>query len=95
MVKKLSTMLFLSELYGRIGQILQEHGDMPVARLQDLHIDGILTNRGSGFMGFDNTNFFIHQSTLVDNNGFGKAVASRKRFVINPYGNEERDESRY
>ena len=88
-------MLWLSELYGRIGQILHEHGDMQVVRLQDLHIDGILTNRGSGFMGFDNANFYIHQSNLVDNNGGGKAVASRKRFVIDPLGNGERDESIY
>ena len=68
---------------------------MQVVRLQDLHIDGILTNRGSGFMGFDNANFYIHQSNLVDNNGGGKAVASRKRFVIDPLGNGERDESIY
>ena len=88
-------MLLLSELYGRIGQILHEHGDMQVVRFQDLHIDGLLIGRGSGFMGFDNTNFYIHQSDLVDNNGVGKTVASRKRFVIDPLGNEERDKSRY
>lgn len=30
---------FLSELYGRIGQILQEHGDMEIVREKILGID--------------------------------------------------------
>lgn len=88
-------MLFLSELYGRAGQILHEHGDMPVVRFQDLQMDGIRTNEGSGFMDFDNTNFSIHQTDIVDDNGFGKTIATRKRFVIDPYGNGKRDKSRY
>lgn len=67
---------------------------MQVMRFQDLHIDGILTS-GRGFMEFDNTSFSIHQTDIVDNNGFGKTVASRKRFIIDPYGNGKRDKSRY
>ena len=88
-------MLYLSELYGRIGQILHEHGDMEVARMQDVHIDG-LTNAYSGFMEYDNTDFYIHQSDVTENNGeSGKVIASRKRFVINPYGNGKRNKDRY
>lgn len=34
--------MYLSELYGRIGQILQEHGDMKVQRARSLKIDGIV-----------------------------------------------------
>ena len=68
---------------------------MQVVRLQDLHIDGTLATRGSGLMGFGNANFYILQTDLVDNNGVSKTAASRKRFVIDPFGNGERDESRY
>ena len=88
-------MLYLSELYGRIGQILREHGDMEVTRMQDAHIDG-LTNVYSGFMEYDNTDFYIHQSDVTEGNGeSGKVIASRKRFVINPYGNGKRNKDRY
>jgi hypothetical protein len=34
----------LSELYGRIGQILREQGDMDVIRIRSLDIDGIVQN---------------------------------------------------
>ena len=36
-------MYWLSELHGRLGQILREYGDMPVVRRRDLHIDGSMT----------------------------------------------------
>ena len=86
----------LSELYGRIGQILHEHGYMEVARIQDLNIDGILTGMYSGFMEYDNTDFYIYQSDVTEGNGFsGKVIASRRRFVINPYGNGKRNKDRY
>ena len=89
-------MLYLSELYGRIGQILREHGDMEVARIQDEDIDGILTGMYSGFMEFDNTDFYVFQSDITEGNGeSGKVIASRKRFVINPYGNGKRNKDRY
>jgi len=89
-------MLFLSELYGRIGQILHEHGDMEVTRMQDKGIDGILAGMYSGFMEYDNTDFYIHQSDVTEGNGeSGKVIASRKRFVINPFGNGKRSKDRY
>lgn len=36
--------MYLSELYGRIGQILREHGDMQVVRKTSLKLDGIINN---------------------------------------------------
>lgn len=86
-------MLYLSELYGRIGQILRQHGDMEVMRFQDLHLDGIVTSSGPGFMEYDNTDFYIHQSDIVEGDDVtkGKTIASRKRFIINPFGNGKRD----
>ena len=88
-------MLFLSELYGRIGQILREHGDMEVTRMQDAKIDG-LTSACSGFMEFDNTDFYIHRTDVTVKNGeTTETTASRKRFVINPYGNGKRNNDLY
>ena len=85
----------LSELYGRIGQILREHGDMEVARMQDITFENV-TNMYSGFMEYDNTDFYVHQSDVTEGNGFsGKVIASRKRFVINPFGNGKRNKDRY
>lgn len=89
-------MLYLSELYGRIGQILREHGDMEVTRMQDRVVDGILVGIYSGFMEYDNTDFYVFQSDITEGNGeSGKVIASRKRFVINPYGNGKRNKDRY
>ena len=89
-------MLYLSELYGRIGQILREHGDMEVTRMQDRVVDGLMVGMYSGFMEYDNTDFYIHQSDVTEGNGeSGKVIASRKRFVINPYGNGKRNKDRY
>lgn len=36
--------MYLSELYGRIGQILREHGDMQVVRRTSLKLDGIISS---------------------------------------------------
>lgn len=36
--------MYLSELYGRIGQILREHGDMQVVRRTSLRLDGIVSS---------------------------------------------------
>lgn len=36
--------MYLSELYGRIGQILREHGDMQVVRRTSLRLDGVINS---------------------------------------------------
>lgn len=47
-------------------------------------------------MEYDDTDFYIHQSDVTEGNGeSGKVIASRKRFVINPYGNGKRNKDRY
>lgn len=95
--EKTKPMLFLSELYGRIGQILREHGDMEVARMQSLLLDGMITNQCSGFMEYDNTDFSVHITEMVSGNdaGTGHTVASRKRFLISPFGNGKPNKDRY
>lgn len=49
----------LSELYGKIGQILREHGDMPVVRRQSMHIDGFISNTTPD-INLKSKNFMVH-----------------------------------
>lgn len=79
-------MLMLSELYGRIGQILQENGDMEVTRMQNIGMDNVKTS-GSDFYGYDNTDFYVHQTDVCSDSELKDVVATHKRFVINPFGN--------
>lgn len=58
-------MIFLSELYGRIGQILREKGDMPVVRMQQKGIDNLTTDYNQMLIDYTNTDF----STFIDNVG--------------------------
>ena len=53
-------MYWLSELHGRLGQILREYGDMPVVRRRDLHIDGSLsTDPSKAFIDYSNEDIGI------------------------------------
>ena len=47
-------MYYLSELHGRLGQILKEKGDMPVCRLKVKGIDTISTDIEKAFVDYDN-----------------------------------------
>lgn len=51
--------MYLSELYGRIGQILREKGDMKVVRDRSLRIDGIIGTDLDNLVSFSSNNFGI------------------------------------
>lgn len=51
--------MYLSELYGRIGQILREKGDMKVRRYRSLKIDGIIGTNLNNFIDFSSEDFGI------------------------------------
>ena len=76
--------MYLSELYGRIGQILQEHGDMKVQRYRSLKIDGIVGTNLSSFVDFSSEDFGIlndYKVERIDENIFsGRKVG--QRFII-------------
>lgn len=77
--------MYLSELYGRIGQMLQEHGDMKIQRYRSLKIDGIVGTNLSSFIDFSSNDFnILEEYTLkqIDENTFEKKKAG-KRFIIN------------
>lgn len=77
--------MYLSELYGRIGQILQEHGDMKVQRDRSLKIDGIVGTNISSFVDFSSEDFGVlnnYKVEQIDENTFkGRKVG--QRFIIN------------
>lgn len=76
--------MYLSELYGRIGQMLREHGDMKVQRDRSLRIDGITgTNLGS-FIDFSSEDFGVLNDYKVERTD-EKTFSGRKvgqRFII-------------
>lgn len=76
--------MYLSELYGRIGQILQEHGDMKVQRHRSLKIDGIVGTNLSSFVDFSSEDFGILNDYKVERTD-EKTFSERKvgqRFII-------------
>ena len=61
----------ISELKGRIEQILIEEGDMEVVRLQDIRLENLSNDVKDSFVDYSSNDFFI-----VDHNILGK------KFVI-------------
>ena len=58
--------MYLSELYGRIGQMLEEHGDMKVQRHRSLKIDGIVGTDLSSFVDFSSEDFGVLDDSKVE-----------------------------
>lgn len=76
--------MYLSELYGRIGQMLQEYGDMKVQRYRSLKFDGIVGTNLNNFIDFSSNNFSILEEYIqkqIDENTFEEKKAGR-RFII-------------
>lgn len=77
--------MYLSELYGRIGQILKEHGDMKVQRYRSLRIDGIVGTNLSNFVDFSSEDFGVlndYKVERMDEKTFrGRKV--EQHFIIN------------
>lgn len=76
--------MYLSELYGRIGQILKEHGDMKVQRNRSLRIDGITGTNISNFVDFSSEDFGVLNDYKVERTD-EKTFTGRKvgqRFII-------------
>lgn len=77
--------MYLSELYGRIGQMLQKHGDMKVQRYRSLKIDGIIGTNLNNFIDFSSNDFSILEEYIqeqIDENTF-KDRKVGQHFIIN------------
>ena len=77
--------MYLSELYGRIGQMLKEHGDMKVQRHRSLKIDGIVGTDLSSFVDFSSEDFSIlngYEVERIDEKTF-KGRKVEQHFIIN------------
>lgn len=76
--------MYLSELYGRIGQMLREHGDMKIQRYRSLKLDGIMGSNLNNFIDFSSEDFSIlddNEVTQVGENIYEiKKVG--QRFII-------------
>lgn len=80
--------MYLSELYGRIGQILQEHGDMKVQRARSLKIDGIVGTNLNNFIDFSSNNFSILEEYIqkqVDENTFEEKKVGQRLIIGIPF----------
>lgn len=77
--------MYLSELYGRIGQMLKEHGDMKVQHHRSLKIDGIVGTNINSFVDFSSEDFGIlhdYKVERIDERIFGGRKVGQ-RFIIN------------
>ena len=80
--------MYLSELYGRIGQILQEHGDMKVQRACSLKIDGIVGTNLNNFIDFSSNNFSILEEYIqkqIDKNTFEEKKVGQRLIIDIPF----------
>ena len=80
--------MYLSELYGRIGQILQEHGDMKVQRCRSLNIDGIVGTNLNNFIDFSSNNFSILEEYIqkqIDENTFEEKKVGQRLIIDIPF----------
>lgn len=78
-------MYYLSELYGRIGQILKEQGDMPVVRPVYYEIDG-LCSKGPFYFNLNNNCFESQVVKVYSDNVY---QYKEKRFVIDSLFNDK------
>lgn len=80
--------MYLSELYGRIGQMLQEHGDMKVQRNRSLRIDGIVGTNLNNFIDFSSNNFSILEEYIqkqIDENTFEEKKVGQRLIIDIPF----------
>lgn len=78
-------MYYLSELYGRIGQILKEQGDMPVVRPVYYRIDR-LCSEGPFYFNLNNNCFEGQVVKVYSDNVYQH---KEKRFVIDSLFNDK------
>jgi hypothetical protein len=80
--------MYLRELYGRIGQMLQEHGDMKVQRARSLKIDGIVGTNLNNFIDFSSNNFSILEEYIqkqIDENTFEEKKVGQRLIIDIPF----------
>lgn len=72
--------MYLSELHGRLGQILREQGDMQVVRPRSLRLDGIVGTGYEQFVNYNSDDF--HSCTYYVEEPSGERRIILKRFII-------------
>lgn len=70
--------MYLSELHGRLGQILKENGDMQVSRLLSFRVDGYLTTQPR-YIDYTSDNFLVYKERSCDG-----VITSKRLIIKNP-----------
>lgn len=80
--------MWLSELHGRLGQLLKEHGDMQVVRFRSLGIDGVISNATDNFVDFTSNNFGVvvdYKQKQIDENTFEETKVGQHLVIEIPF----------
>lgn len=72
--------MYLSELHGRLGQILKENGDMQVSRLLSFKVDGYLATQPR-YIDYTSDNFLVYKERSS-----GGVITSKRLIITNPLG---------
>ena len=77
--------MYLSELCGRLNQILREHGDMEVVRHRSLKIDGIVGIDLDSFVNFSSDDFSVLEECVQSTFPNGSCIERKvgEKFIIN------------
>lgn len=71
--------MYLSELCGRLQQVLKEHGDMPIVKLKNVAIEGLSTAHDGNYKDIESTYFYILNDVK---NVEGQNIKTESKFVL-------------
>lgn len=71
--------MYLSELCGRLQQVLKEHGDMQVVRLKNTAIEGLSTASDENYKDVESNYFYILNDLK---NVEGQKAKTESKFIL-------------
>lgn len=71
--------MYLSELCGRLQQVLKEYGDMQVVRLKNVAIEGLSTAPDGNYKDIESNYFYILNELK---NVKGQNIKTESKFVL-------------
>lgn len=71
--------MYLSDLCGRLQQVLKEHGDMQVVRLKNVAIEGLSTAPDKNYKDIESNYFYILNEIK---NVEGQNTKTESKFVL-------------
>lgn len=76
--------MYLSELCGRLQQVLKENGDMPVVRHRDFNIEGVYSDSSKNYKDIAPVYFYIYNDVkcIGMQDGASKNIKTNSKFVL-------------